>query len=109
MHESAVMTKGFEIIGRASSAEASMSGEENQRRSAPAIYSPRTSTLVAFLSNRQFGNRVPATLICSTACTRNRTSSQDLVDPVHCSVGASFANTDGDDAIQECVCFRRGL
>src|SRR5438067_8862154 len=58
MHESAVMAEGFEIIGRASSAEASVSGEENQRRSAPAIYSPRTSTLVAFLSNSHFGNRV---------------------------------------------------
>src|SRR5258706_6648159 len=40
---------------------------------------------------------------------RNRTSSQDLVDPVHCSAGASFTNTDCDDAIQECVRFRRGL
>jgi hypothetical protein len=28
---------------------------------------------------------------------------------MHCSVGASFANADGYDAIQECVCFRRGL
>src|SRR5437762_2402320 len=40
---------------------------------------------------------------------RYRTSSQDLVDSVHRSVGASFANTNGDDAIQECVCFRRRL
>jgi len=36
-------------------------------------------------------------------------SSQDLVDPVHCSVGTSFANTNGDDAIQECVRCRRRL
>src|SRR5258706_3651142 len=40
---------------------------------------------------------------------RNRSSSQDLVDPVHCSVGASLTNTDCDDAIQECVRFRRCL
>src|SRR5882672_1183759 len=37
------------------------------------------------------------------------TASQDLVDPVHRSVRASFTNTDADDAIQECVRFRRGL
>src|SRR5882762_3937087 len=36
-------------------------------------------------------------------------SSQDLVDPVHRSVRASFTNTDSDDAIQEGVWFRRGL
>src|SRR5438309_10819627 len=35
--------------------------------------------------------------------------SQDLVDPVHRSARASFTDTDADDAIQECVCFRRGL
>src|SRR3981189_3313395 len=34
---------------------------------------------------------------------------QDLVDPVHRSVRASFTKTDGDDAIQEGVWFRRGL
>src|SRR5467141_2309478 len=37
------------------------------------------------------------------------TASQDLVDPVHRSVRASFTNTDADDAIQERVGFRRGL
>src|SRR5882762_133143 len=36
-------------------------------------------------------------------------SSQDLVDPVHRAVGASFTNTDAEDAIQERVGFRRGL
>src|SRR3989442_1296191 len=36
-------------------------------------------------------------------------SSEDLVDPVHCSARARLTNTDGDDAIQECVRFRRGL
>src|SRR5437667_8638824 len=45
----------------------------------------------------------------STRITSGRTSSQDLVESVHRSVGASLANTNGDDAIQECVCFRRGL
>ena len=35
--------------------------------------------------------------------------SEYLVDLVNRSVRASFANTDGDDAIQECVFFRRGL
>src|SRR5438132_2370685 len=35
--------------------------------------------------------------------------SQDLVDPVHRSARTSFTDTDADDAIQECVCFRRGL
>src|SRR5712664_3448475 len=37
------------------------------------------------------------------------TASQDLVDPVHRSVRASFTNTDADNAIQEGVWFRRGL
>src|SRR5713101_4732279 len=36
-------------------------------------------------------------------------SSEDLVDPVHRSVRASFTDTDADDAIQECIAFRRGL
>src|SRR2546422_8440979 len=36
-------------------------------------------------------------------------SSEDLVDPVHRSARARLPNTDGDDAIQERVCFRRGL
>src|SRR6267378_141644 len=44
----------------------------------------------------------------SSAC-RPCTSSEYLVDLVNRSVRASFANTDGDDAIQECVFFRRGL
>src|SRR5262249_20121581 len=36
-------------------------------------------------------------------------TSEYLVDPVNCSVRTSFTDTDGDDAIQECVLFRRGF
>src|SRR4029077_4260684 len=36
-------------------------------------------------------------------------SSQDLLDSVHRSFGASFPNTDADNAIQERVGLRRGL
>src|SRR2546423_15612867 len=59
------------------------------RASAPAVVSP------AFLTSPRRCEVCP--------------SSQDLVDSLHRSVGASFANTNGDYAIQECVCFGRGL
>src|SRR6267154_6679407 len=36
-------------------------------------------------------------------------SLQDLVDGVDRSVGTDFTNTDGNDAIQVCVSFRRGF
>src|SRR5205807_7631803 len=43
-------------------------------------------------------------------CTHDdSTASHDLVDPVHCSARTRLTNTDGDDAIQERVCFRRSL
>src|SRR6185437_4647721 len=44
----------------------------------------------------------------SAPCQRGAPS-QDLLDPVHRAVGASFTNTDADDAIQEGIGLRRGL